>query len=152
MTIRPAQGCAVAGTASIACNATLMQAYCSAPLRQQPARLDSEPIPDLKYNVRPRGQGPNHDTPENQTMPGPKIIYTETDEAPALATYSFLPIVQAYTQAAGITVETRDISLAGRIIANFPDKLTAAQKQGDALAELGELAKTPEANIYKVHR
>ena len=83
-------------------------------------------------------------------MPGPKIIYTETDEAPALATYSFLPIVQAYTQAAGIAVETRDISLAGRIIANFPDNLTAAQKQGDALAELGELAKTPEANIIKL--
>jgi isocitrate dehydrogenase len=83
-------------------------------------------------------------------MPGPKIIYTETDEAPALATYSFLPIVQAYTQAAGITVETRDISLAGRIIANFPDNLTAEQKQGDALAELGELAKTPEANIIKL--
>ena len=83
-------------------------------------------------------------------MPGPKIIYTETDEAPALATYSFLPVVQAYTQAAGITVETRDISLAGRIIANFPDNLTAAQIQGDALAELGELAKTPEANIIKL--
>ena len=83
-------------------------------------------------------------------MPGPKIIYTVTDEAPALATYSFLPIVQAYTQAAGIAVETRDISLAGRIIANFPDNLTAAQKQGDALAELGELAKTPEANIIKL--
>ncbi len=83
-------------------------------------------------------------------MPGSKIIYTETDEAPALATYSFLPIVQAYTQAAGIAVETRDISLAGRIIANFPDNLSAAQKQGDALAELGELAKTPEANIIKL--
>ncbi len=83
-------------------------------------------------------------------MPAPKIIYTETDEAPALATYSFLPIVQAYTQAAGIAVETRDISLAGRIIANFPDNLTAEQKQGDALAELGELAKTPEANIIKL--
>jgi len=83
-------------------------------------------------------------------MPGSKIIYTETDEAPALATYSFLPIVQAYTQAGGIAVETRDISLAGRIIANFPDNLTAEQKQGDALAELGELAKTPEANIIKL--
>ena len=83
-------------------------------------------------------------------MPSAKIIYTETDEAPALATYSFLPIVQAYTQVAGIAVETRDISLAGRIIANFPDKLTAEQKLGDALAELGELAKTPEANIIKL--
>jgi isocitrate dehydrogenase len=83
-------------------------------------------------------------------MPSAKIIYTETDEAPALATYSFLPIVQAYTRTAGIVVETRDISLAGRIIANFPDNLTADQKQGDALAELGELAKTPDANIIKL--
>jgi len=83
-------------------------------------------------------------------MPGYKIIYTETDESPALATYSFFPIVQAYTGAAGIVVETRDISLSGRIIANFPDKLTAAQKIGDALAELGELATTPEANIIKL--
>ncbi len=78
------------------------------------------------------------------------IIYTETDEAPALATYSFLPIVQAFTSAADIDVETRDISLSGRIIANFPDNLTAEQKIGDALAELGELAKTPEANIIKL--
>ena len=80
----------------------------------------------------------------------PKIIYTETDESPALATYSFLPIVQAFSKAAGIVVETRDISLAGRIIANFPDKLSEDQKIGDALAELGELAKTPEANIIKL--
>jgi isocitrate dehydrogenase len=80
----------------------------------------------------------------------PKIIYTETDESPALATYSFLPIVQAFSKAAGIDVETRDISLAGRIIANFPDKLSEDQKIGDALAELGELAKTPEANIIKL--
>lgn len=83
-------------------------------------------------------------------MPGSKIIYTETDEAPALATYSLLPIVQAYSAAAGIAVETRDISLAGRIIANFPEKLTDEQKLGDALAELGELAKKPEANIIKL--
>ena len=83
-------------------------------------------------------------------MPSSKIIYTETDEAPALATYSFLPIVQAYTKAAGVEVETRDISLAGRIIANFPDNLTNDQKQSDALAELGDLAKTPEANIIKL--
>ena len=82
--------------------------------------------------------------------PAPKIIYTETDESPALATYSFLPIVQAFSKAAGIDVETRDISLAGRIIANFPDKLSEEQKIGDALAELGELAKTPEANIIKL--
>jgi isocitrate dehydrogenase len=79
-----------------------------------------------------------------------KIIYTQTDEAPALATYSFLPIINAFTQAAGVEVETRDISLAGRIIANFPDNLNEDQKLGDALAELGELAKTPEANIIKL--
>ncbi|MET4694624.1 NADP-dependent isocitrate dehydrogenase [Endozoicomonas lisbonensis] len=79
-----------------------------------------------------------------------KIIYTETDEAPALATYSLLPIVQAFASVADVTVETRDISLAGRIIANFPDHLTDDQKMGDALAELGELAKTPEANIIKL--
>ena len=79
-----------------------------------------------------------------------KIIYTETDEAPALATYSFLPIVQAFTSSAGVEVETRDISLAGRIIANFSEVLTEEQKIGDALAELGDLAKTPEANIIKL--
>ncbi|MES9843703.1 MAG: NADP-dependent isocitrate dehydrogenase [Candidatus Sedimenticola sp. PURPLELP] len=84
------------------------------------------------------------------TSPTPKIIYTETDEAPALATYSLLPIVQAFTAAAGVAVETRDISLAGRIVANFPDNLSEGQKQADALAELGELAKTPEANIIKL--
>ena len=78
------------------------------------------------------------------------IFYTETDEAPALATYSFLPVVQAFATAAGITVETRDISLAGRIIANFPDRLDKAQQQPDALAELGDLAKSPEANIIKL--
>ena len=80
----------------------------------------------------------------------PTIIYTETDESPALATYSLLPIVQAFSKAAGIDVETRDISLAGRIIANFPDNLRDDQKIGDALAELGDLAKTPEANIIKL--
>ncbi len=78
-----------------------------------------------------------------------RIIYTETDEAPALATQSFLPVVQAFTRRAGIEVETRDISLAGRILANFPDNLTAEQKVEDALSEMGELAKTPEANIIK---
>ena len=78
------------------------------------------------------------------------IIYTETDEAPRLATYSLLPIIQAFTKAAGISVETRDISLAGRIIANFPDYLKEEQRIGDALAELGEMAKTPEANIIKL--
>ncbi|RRQ20761.1 NADP-dependent isocitrate dehydrogenase [Thiohalobacter thiocyanaticus] len=83
-------------------------------------------------------------------MSDPSIIYTETDEAPALATWSFLPMVQAFTAAAGIRVETRDISLAGRIIAAFPERLTEAQRQPDALAELGELAKTPEASIIKL--
>ena len=78
-----------------------------------------------------------------------KIIYTKTDEAPMLATYSFLPIINAFSKAAGVTVELRDISLAGRVIAVFPEYLTPAQKQPDALAELGELAKTPEANIIK---
>ena len=72
-----------------------------------------------------------------------KIIYTITDEAPALATYSLLPIVKAFTGVAGVAVETRDISLAGRILANFPDNLTDDQKVDDALAELGDLAQTP---------
>ncbi|MNJ98158.1 Isocitrate dehydrogenase [NADP] [compost metagenome] len=79
-----------------------------------------------------------------------KIIYTITDEAPMLATHSFLPIVQAFTAPAGIEVETRNISLAGRILANFPEHLTADQKVGDALTELGNLANTPEANIIKL--
>jgi len=79
-----------------------------------------------------------------------KIIYTKTDEAPMLATYSFLPIINAFSKAAGVTVELRDISLAGRVIAVFPEYLTAEQKQHDALSELGEMAKTPEANIIKL--
>lgn len=79
-----------------------------------------------------------------------KIIYTKTDEAPALATYSFLPVVKAFTAAAGITVETRDISLAARILTTFPENLTNGQRRSDALAELGELAKTPAANIIKL--
>ncbi|MGI0152527.1 NADP-dependent isocitrate dehydrogenase [Pseudidiomarina sp. WS423] len=79
-----------------------------------------------------------------------KIIYTETDEAPRLATYSLLPIIRAFTDAAGVVVETRDISLAGRIIANFSEYLKPEQRINDALAELGELAKTPEANIIKL--
>ena len=78
------------------------------------------------------------------------IFYTKTDEAPALATYSFLPIVKAFTSPAGIAVEETDISLAGRIIANFPEYLTDEQKTGDALNELGQLATTPEANIIKL--
>ncbi|HBN13993.1 MAG: isocitrate dehydrogenase (NADP(+)) [Gammaproteobacteria bacterium] len=81
---------------------------------------------------------------------GAKIIYTETDEAPRLATYSLLPIIQAFAKAVGVSVETRDISLAGRIIANFPEYLNENQRIGDALQELGELAKTPEANIIKL--
>jgi isocitrate dehydrogenase len=79
-----------------------------------------------------------------------KIVYTLTDEAPALATYSFLPIVQAFAQAAKVSIETSDISLAGRIIANFSEGLTAEQQQPDALALLGELAQTPAANIIKL--
>jgi isocitrate dehydrogenase len=79
-----------------------------------------------------------------------KIIYTKTDEAPLLATYSLLPIVQAFTSSAGIDVEIRDISLAGRILANFPEYLKDDQKIGDALTELGNLATTPEANIIKL--
>jgi isocitrate dehydrogenase len=83
-------------------------------------------------------------------MTSHKIIYTLTDEAPALATYSLLPIVQAFTNAAGVVVETRDISLAGRILANFSENLTATQKISDQLTELGELALKPEANIIKL--
>lgn len=78
------------------------------------------------------------------------IIYTHTDEAPALATYSFLPVVQAYASKAGVNVESRDISLAGRIIASFPERLREDQRIGDALAELGALARNPEANIIKL--
>ena len=80
----------------------------------------------------------------------PTIIYTKTDEAPALATYSLLPIVQAFTKHAGINVETRDISLAGRILAVFADKLPDNQKTSDALAELGALTLKAEANIIKL--
>ncbi|MBI5970810.1 MAG: NADP-dependent isocitrate dehydrogenase [Deltaproteobacteria bacterium] len=79
-----------------------------------------------------------------------KIMYTATDEAPALATHSLLPIVKAFTATAGIAVETRDISLSGRIIANFPENLTEGQRIPDELTALGELAKTPEANIIKL--
>ncbi|HER40194.1 MAG TPA: NADP-dependent isocitrate dehydrogenase, partial [Salinimicrobium catena] len=79
-----------------------------------------------------------------------KIIYTKTDEAPALATYSLLPIVQSFTKPANIDLETRDISLAGRILSQFPEKLSENQKVSDDLAELGALAKTPEANIIKL--
>ncbi|MCF6167817.1 NADP-dependent isocitrate dehydrogenase [Lutibacter sp.] len=80
----------------------------------------------------------------------PKIIYTKTDEAPALATYSFLPIVEAYTKPSGIKIETKDISLAGRILALFPENLKPEQRVSDALAELADLVKKPEANIIKL--
>jgi isocitrate dehydrogenase len=83
-------------------------------------------------------------------MASSKIIYTKTDEAPALATHSFLPIVQAFSAKAGIDIETRDISLAGRILSAFPEFLKEDQRVPDALSELGELAKTPEANIIKL--
>ncbi|ANC31574.1 NADP-dependent isocitrate dehydrogenase [Isoptericola dokdonensis] len=88
-------------------------------------------------------------TTEPQAAAG-KIIYTFTDEAPLLATFSFLPIVQAYAAQAGVDVDTRDISLAGRILAQFPESLTAEQRVDDALAELGRMATTPEANIIKL--
>src|SRR5690554_4004989 len=80
----------------------------------------------------------------------PDIVYTKVDEAPELASASFLPIIRRFASAAGINVETRDISLAGRIIAAFPERLTEAQRQSDDLAELGELVKTPEANVIKL--
>ncbi|MGB3399076.1 MAG: NADP-dependent isocitrate dehydrogenase [Candidatus Deferrimicrobiaceae bacterium] len=79
-----------------------------------------------------------------------KIIWTKIDEAPALATHSFLPVIQAFTKGTGVSIETWDISLAGRILANFPDNLTESQKRPDYLAKLGELALTPEANIIKL--
>ena len=83
-------------------------------------------------------------------MSDPTIIYTKTDEAPALATYSLLPIIKAFARPCGVQVETRDISLAGRILSQFPEYLEASQRAGDALAELGALAKQPEANIIKL--
>ena len=83
-------------------------------------------------------------------MQKPTIIYTKTDEAPALATYSFLPIVKAFASSANLNVETRDISLSGRVLSQFSDVLTENQRVNDALSELGKLAKTPEANIIKL--
>src|SRR5437588_12379518 len=79
-----------------------------------------------------------------------KIVYTLTDEAPALATASLLPIIRSFSAAAGIEIQVRDISLAARILAQFPDRLSDDQRVADALAELGELAKTPDANIIKL--
>ena len=83
-------------------------------------------------------------------MQKPTIIYTKTDEAPALATYSFLPIVEAFASSANLNIETRDISLSGRIISQFSDFLSEDQRVNDALSELGQLAKTPQANIIKL--
>ncbi|MGH7065178.1 MAG: NADP-dependent isocitrate dehydrogenase, partial [Stellaceae bacterium] len=79
-----------------------------------------------------------------------EIVWTKVDEAPALSTFSLLPIVEAFVGAAGVKMKLKDISLTGRIIANFPDKLTPAQKINDELAELGQLAMRPEANIIKL--
>src|SRR4030088_415002 len=84
------------------------------------------------------------------SMPNLEIMWTKVDEAPALETYSLLPIVEAFVGAAGVSVKLKDISLAGRIIANFPEKLTPAQRINDELTELGELATRPEANIMKL--
>src|SRR6202166_1628113 len=83
-------------------------------------------------------------------MPDLEIVWTMVDEAPALATYSLLPVVEAFVGAAGVSVKLKDISLAGRILANFPEKLTPAQRINDELAELGALATRPEANIIKL--
>src|SRR3954467_15887423 len=114
----------------------------------------------MTFSVRANGGRTQDVTPQpgvegqsrfvRRHMSTAKIIYTHTDEAPALATYSLLPIIQAFTSAAGIVVETRDISLAGRILATFPEHLPADRRQPDDLGELGELAKTPEANIIKL--
>ena len=82
-------------------------------------------------------------------MTAAKITWTQIDEAPALATFALLPIIQAYTKGSGVEVETSDISLAGRIIANFPDGLTEEQKIPDCLSQLGEMTQTPQANIGK---
>src|SRR5829696_7988337 len=87
---------------------------------------------------------------EEMTTNTSTIIWTEIDEAPALASYSLLPIVQAFTKGTGVGVETRDISLAGRIIANFPERLTEAQRIPDYLAQLGDLTQKPTANIVKL--
>src|SRR5690606_32736118 len=109
------------------------------------------PRPRTRRYLDAKTSGPCDETPRNgEPVPGSTIIYTYTDEAPALATASLLPIVKTFTAQAGVRVETRDISLAGRILAAFPDALTPEQRIPDALAELGELAKTPEANIIKL--
>jgi len=93
-------------------------------------------------------KSPFHTSPHNMVMD--KIVYTHADEAPALATYSLLPIIQRFAKPLGVSVVVKDISVSGRIIAHFPENLTEEQKQNDELAELGELAKTPDANIVKL--
>src|SRR4051812_13445398 len=107
------------------------------------------PSPPRPYGPDPSLPG-SRDRTTVRAVTDSKIIYTLTDEAPLLATYSLLPVISAYAATAGVAVETRDISLAGRILAQFPDRLTAEQQVGDALAELGELATRPEANIIKL--
>ncbi len=113
-------------------------------------RLKHQHCPDEGANWLEKSVDRKHITGTNMSKEIAKIIYTETDEAPALATYSLLPIVQAFSAAAGVAVETRDISLSGRIIANFPEFLQPEQRIADALAELGELASQPDANIIKL--
>lgn len=100
-------------------------------------------------SLRQKRRDSSYHKPTSMTKPA-KIIYTKTDEAPALATYSLLPIIKAFTAPSGIIIETRDISLAARILANFSEYLTEEQRVNDALSELGELAKQPEANIIKL--
>jgi isocitrate dehydrogenase len=118
------------------------------------APTDGNPLFDKPSSPRGRSLPTNQTTAQHNQrdtiMPATKIIYTITDEAPALATRSLLPVIQAYSGAAGVDVDTRDISLAARILASFPERLTPEQRHGDALAELGELAKTPQANIIKL--
>src|SRR3954463_11780027 len=104
----------------------------------------------VRWVAARRGWVPCPATGQRREEQAMKLIYTYTDEAPALATHSLLPIVEAFAGQAGVDIELRDISLAGRILAQFPDRLTDEQRQSDALAELGELAKTPEANIIKL--
>jgi isocitrate dehydrogenase len=93
---------------------------------------------------------PQRKEPHPMTTKSAKIYYTHTDEAPALATVSFLPIIESFASPAGVGFERRDISLAGRILAGFPEQLTAEQRQSDDLAFLGDLANTPDANIVKL--
>src|SRR5262245_24344478 len=94
--------------------------------------------------------GPNNTATRGARMPNLEIMWTKVDEAPALATFSLLPIVEAFVGAAGVSVKLKDISLAGRILASFPEKLTPAQRINDELTELGQLAMRPEANIMKL--